>query len=281
MKPAPSFAITSLIAIGALVFAAPDASAFPRTKERAELTLTFDLQPTAAGSGTAAGTATIDLTRVNGTATSGALDLSLTGLADGTYSVDALLKSDAGAEPVNIGSVTVAATAEPGTAPAEPLTLPSDLDPLDIATLTISDATPAVVLSGTAAEDIVTWTYFGNRPLVAGDAAPQPIPGTGHGPKGRKPAKIHGHVLIQARVRDDVETRRKFLLVGLGLQPDTTYTVNLDGVAVGSVTTTPRGKAMLKSLNGDFRLAGVDLITLTDADGTVREHRLPAGWPWS
>jgi hypothetical protein len=262
MKSNTPFSSTfPLLALAGLLLAtAPVASAFPRTKEKADATLTFDLQPTAAGSGTAAGTATVDVTRSNGVSTSSSVDLTLTGLADGTYTVDALLKSDAGAVPVAIGSVVVPAD------PAAPaLMLPTDLDPFDIATLTVSDATPAVVLSGTATEAVTSWTYFGNRPLVAAPTAPAATPGE-HGGHAKK---IHGHVLIQARIANDVETRRKFLLVGLGLPADTTLTVNLDGVAVGSVTTTPRGKAMLTSLEGDFRLAGVDLITLTDANNVV------------
>ena len=63
--------------------------------------------------------------------------------------------------------------------------------------------------------------------------------------------------------------RRKFLLVGHGLPAESILTVKLDGVAVGEVTTTKRGKAMLKSLDGDFRLAGTHLLTLIDADDNV------------
>jgi hypothetical protein len=80
---------------------------------------------------------------------------------------------------------------------------------------------------------------------------------------------VHGHVLIQAAIVEGAELRRKFLLVGHGLPSEVTLTVNLDGVAVGEVTTTKRGKAMLKSLEGDFRMAGTHLLTLTDADGNV------------
>src|SRR5262245_46902280 len=98
---------------GFLLGSAPKAAAFPATKDKAELTLTFTLIPTAAGSGTSSGTVVIDVTRSAGVSTSSPLDTTLTGLADGTYSVAATLKSDGGATPVAIGSVTVSATPDP------------------------------------------------------------------------------------------------------------------------------------------------------------------------
>ena len=243
---------------GLLLGIAPHADAFPATKDSATLTLTFNLLPTEAGSGTSSGKVVIDVTRSGGVSTSSPLETTLTGLADGTYSVAANLKSDAGASPVAIGSVVVSATPDPS---ATPLSLPAGLDPLNIAAITVSDATPGVVLSGTATESISKWTYMGNRPLTAIAVAAPPA---GHGPK---PKAISGHVLIQSRIVDGVENKRKFLLVGHNALPDTTYTINLDGVAVGSVTSTKSGKLMVKSLEGDFRLAGTDLMTLTTTDG--------------
>jgi hypothetical protein len=76
-------------------------------------------------------------------------------------------------------------------------------------------------------------------------------------------------VLIQNRIVDGVETKRHFLLVAQGGTADTTYTINLDGVAVGSVVATKNGKLMLKSLDGDFRLAGVRVVTITDGTSNV------------
>ena len=246
---------------GLLLGTAPKAAAFPATKESAQLTLTFSLLPTAAGSGTSSGTVVIDVTRTNGVSTSSPLEITLTGLADGTYSVAANLKSDGGAAPVAIGSVVVDATADP----AEPLSLPAGLDPLNIAAITVSDATPAIILSGSATETITSWTYKGNRPLTAPTTTTQTAPGD-HGPK---PKALHGHVVIQNRIEDGVENKRKFLLVAQGGTADTTYTINLDGVAVGSLTTTKSGKLMAKSLDGDFRLAGTHLVIITDGTSNV------------
>ena len=76
-------------------------------------------------------------------------------------------------------------------------------------------------------------------------------------------------MVIQNRIEDGVENKRKFLLVAQGGTADTTYTINLDGVAVGSLTTTKNGKLMAKSLDGDFRLAGTHLVTITDGTSNV------------
>jgi hypothetical protein len=128
-----------------------------------------------------------------------AMVLSLSGLPDGTYTVEATTKSDPAAPPILIGSVIVSAIVDPAAPPAPPLTLPEGLSALDIATLTISDATPVVVLAGEATEDVVNWRFFGNRPLV-------PAPGSTTSP----PRKLHGHVLIRAAIVDGAELRRKF-----------------------------------------------------------------------
>jgi hypothetical protein len=245
---------------------APLAFAFPATRENADLTLNFTLSPLDPLS-TAAGTASIHVTRLNGTETDDPIDLTLSGLADGTYSVEATTKSDPMAAPVVIGSVTVSSIPDPSAPPPAPLTLPDGLSALDIATLTISDVTPAVVLAGGPSEDVAKWHFFANRPLRApdatGDTSVAPVSGT------PTQKKLHGHVIIHAVITDAVELRRKLLLVGHGLPPETVLTVNLDGVPVGDVTTTKHGKAMLKSLEGDFRLAGTQLLTLSDPDGNV------------
>ena len=235
----------------------PLASAFPATQENGELTLNFTLSPLDPLS-TASGTASIGVMRLAGVEYDDAMVLNLSGLPDGTYTVEASTKSDPAGPPVLIGSVVVSAIVDPLAPPAPPLALPDGLSALDIATLTISDATPAVILAGEATEDVANWRFFGNRPLV-------PAPDSTTSP----PHKLHGHVLIRAAIVEGVELHRKFLLVGHGLPPETTLTVNLDGVAVGEVTTTKRGKAMLKSLDGDFRLAGTHLLTLTDTDENV------------
>jgi hypothetical protein len=247
---------------GLLVGTAPKAAAFPATKDSAEATLTFNLLPVGLGSGTSSGKVVIDVTRASGVSTSSPLEVSFTGLVNGTYTVTANLKSDpSGATPVAIGPIAVSAT--PIVPAPAALTLPAGLDPFSIGAITVSDATPAIILSGLVTETITKWTYMGNQPVTSPIALTPP---EGHGPK---PKKLHGHVLIQSKIVDGVELKRKFLLVAQGATADATLTIKLDGVAVGSVVATKSGKLMLKSLEGDFRLAGTHLVTITDAAGVV------------
>src|SRR4029434_3659547 len=100
------------------------------------------------------------------------------------------------APPVLIGSVVVSAIVDPAAPPAPPLTLPEGVRALDIALLTLSDATAAVVLAGGPSEDIVKWRFFGNRPLRSPAIPPgglQPLTGS------RSAANVHGHALTHAR----------------------------------------------------------------------------------
>lgn len=249
--------------LAAILFAsAPVASAFPRTKEKAALALSFDLLPPAGSLSTATGAAAIDVTKTHGVTAAGDLELTLSGLATGTYTVAAVQSSDGAT--VAIGSVAFDSAA-PDSGPAL-LPLPAGLDPLDIATLTVSDSTAVVVLEGAPVESIARWFFAANVKITAPTAA-APAPPEGHG-RGR-PRNIRGHVVVHALIVDDVELRRKFLLVAHGAPADTELTINLDGEPVGAVVTTPRGKVMVKRLDGDFRLAGIGELTLTDADGNV------------
>ena len=260
--------IAALAVIGGFLAAGSTASAFPKTRDHAEVTLTFNLLPAVGSSGTAAGTGTIELVRDRGVSVTDGLDLTVTGLSNGTYTVSSTLKSDPAAPAVIISNVVVDSTVipDPAAPPAAPLPLPKGLDPFDIATLTVSDATRIVVLAGLPTENIAVWNYFANCPLNAPQIDPPaaPVPRTG-----KKPKKVHGHVLIRARILDNVEVRRMFLLVGHGAPANALLTINLDGVPVGEVTSTKNGKVMVKKLEGEFRIAGVKELTLTDIDGVV------------
>lgn len=260
----------TLIASAFALFAPSTASAYPRTKERATLTLTFDLVPMDPAS-LATGTATIDVTRKNGVETAGPVELELTGLADGSYTLEATTKADPAGARVFIATVDVSSAPVDPAAPAPaPITLPVDLQALEIDTLFVSDVADIDVLSGTASETVANWLFFGNRPIIPVVVATDPSTAqpviTGKKPRVKK---IHGHVLIQNVIKNDVEKRRKFLLVGHNFLPNTEYTIQLDGVDVGTVITTKVGKAMLRRLDGDFRLAGVHVVSIVDAAGTV------------
>jgi hypothetical protein len=236
---------------------------FPPTQEKADLTLSFILSPPEPSS-TASGTASIHLRRLAGVEYREPLGFTLSGLPAGTYSVGATTKSGPPAPPVFIGNIVV--SADPSAPPPAPLDLPKRLKALDIAMLTVSDATPTVVLTGEPTEDIVKWRFWGDRPLRAPS-----IPPTGVPPilDATTAAQVRGHVSIQARILDGAELRRVFNLVGRGLPPSSPLSLNLDGVAVREVTTNSRGNIVLFNLNGGFRIAGTHLLTLTDTDGNV------------
>jgi len=263
-----------LLAAGIFLGAADQASAFPRTKESADLTITFNLAapaPTVPPPvNPVTGTATVDVTRENGVETASALTITTTNLADGLYEVQAILKSDTAVPPVPvlIGSITVA-----GAQPIAPLPLPTTVKALNIETLNVvlpGDttvdplATDTIVLTGTPTEDIASWRFFGNRPVTASEGF-VPVPGVKKNGKPQKVKRIHGHVLIQAKIENNVEKRRKFLLVAHNGPADTTLTIRLDGLDAGTFTTTKNGKMMTKSLDGDFRLAGVHKLEIVDA----------------
>ena len=241
-----------MIALAALVIPST-VEAFPRTKEEAHVVVSATLSPADPAS-TASGSASLEVTSLNGVQTVSPLEVVLTGVAAGDYTVAATKTSDGTSVP--IGIVTVPApTTDTG------LALPEGLDPLDIATVSVSDATPAVVLSGSASVSIVEWRFAANVPVTS------PATTTVRGEP--KPKKVHGHVLIHAKIVNDVEEKRKFLLVAHGGSADTELTINLDGVAAGTVLTTKNGKIMAKELPGTVQLAGVGTMTLTDAAGVV------------
>jgi hypothetical protein len=247
-----------------VLFAEPCGSlfaAFPATQEKADLTLHFALSPTDP-SGTGSGTGSIHLKRLAGVEYRDPLQLTLSGLASGTYSVGAIKKSGPLTPPVLIGSIVV--SADPSSPP--PLPLPEGVAALDIAMLTITDSTDTVILSGEPAEDIVKWRFVGERPLRGPSIPPTALP----------PAiaaliatSVHGYVSIQAKIVNNTDLRRTFLLVGRGLPPSAPLTLNLDGVAVKEVRTNSLGNLALSSLNGDFRIAGTHLLTLTDRNTNV------------
>jgi hypothetical protein len=268
---------TIVAAAGFVLGFTDQASAFPRTHENASLTLTFSLaapppsDPNApAPVNPPTGTATVDVNRVNGVETDSTLDFTLANVADGTYDVSAILKGDPTQTPFPLGSIKVAANQASLALVGPPA--------LDIATLNVSTqgvppdpqvqgstGTPGVViLTGTPSENIAYWRFFGNRPVF----------GPGTPDKHGKMKPIHGHVLVQARIVNNVETRRKFLLVAHNGPADTTLTIKLDGVVAGTFGTTKNGKMMTKALvlpnsNSTVRLAGVHILTICQADGTV------------
>ena len=151
-------AITALGLVTSPLVAAPKS----HVKERGELTMTAALVPPATAPSEASGTAEIHVVKPKfkseETAT---LSLILTGLTAGNYSADASLKD---ASIVHLADVVVDPVVPP-TPTSEPpvvIDLPAGFDVSSIAKITVSDATPAVVLEGELVDGNVTWKYIAN-----------------------------------------------------------------------------------------------------------------------
>jgi hypothetical protein len=251
------FSFTSLLAVAAvLLSSAPAAKAYPRIKEKAEITLSAELaatDPTSAASGTAY----LEIRRINGVETLSPIEASVTGVADGVYTVTATKASDGLIE--ELGTITVG-----GTTTGPQLLLPEDLDPTDIATLSVVDAAGVVVLSGTPELGIVQWSFAANVKVTAPEGT-----AAFAGDRKNKFKRIHGHLLVHSLIVNNMETRRKFLLVAHNGPSDTLLTINIDGVAAGTLLTTKNGKMITRTLPGEVRLSGMQAMTLTDPTGAV------------
>lgn len=256
-----------LLAVLALGLLTGVASAAPKTKikERGKITLDVALQPAAAAPAGATASATIAINKPKlnqrGTAT---LILTTSGLLTGDYGVDAVLKG--GLAPVHIGDFNVPppAVVDPVPFPPVSLAIPSDVDASLIASLTVSDSSPALIFEGDATVTSVDWQYLANVP-VTGDVQ-APGSGKGKGPKVKAP---FGHLISQSTVKAGVETKRHFLWVAHRAPADTELTINVDGVAVGTVTSTKNGKVMFHEMPEPVVLRDIQLITLTDGSGAI------------
>jgi len=251
---------STLLAMTALGLAT-SASAAPKAgvKERGHLTITAALAPPATAPVGPSGTAEIAVEKAKyKSAETATLAITVTGLPSGTYSVDANLKD---ASVVHLGDLVVDATVP---APATPtpvvLPLPAGFDVSTVATITVSDATPIVVLEGAVVPGDVTWKFIANVPvtapevLVAGDS---------------KPKKVRGHVVAHSFITDNVENQRKFHWVASGAPGDSELTINVDGVAVGTVMSTAQGKVMFEGMPEPVVIRDMKLVTITDATGAI------------
>lgn len=258
----PSLYSTLLTAAAAVALCASPVSAAPKShvKERGHLTLTAALAATAAAPVGATGNATIEVTKEKYKSELGTdLKLTTSGLVAGNYSFDATLKD---ASTIHIGDFVVDGTVPAPTTP-EPIefVVPATVDVTNIASMSVSDATPTVLLQGDLVADNVTWKLIANVVV----SAPEVILTT-HGPK---PKKVHGHAVAHSFTTDNVETKRGFLWVAFGAPGDTELTINVDGVAVGTVMSEKNGKVMFEEMPATVVLRDMKSVTLTDSLGVV------------
>jgi hypothetical protein len=256
---------TSLLAaLGVLSLVAP-ASAAPksRVKERGSIVIDIPLAAEAGAPVGVAGSAQIEITKEKfKSAETAELTLTTSGLAAGSYSVDATVATSE--TPVHLGDLVVTAT--PATGPLV-ISLPPLFDAENVTGLTVTDsATLTVLLSGVATATSVDWKYIANVRVEAPDIQTE---NALRAPGGGKGGKVHGHVISQSFIKDSVETKRHFLWVAQGAPKDTELTINVDGVAQGTVTSSKSGKVFFQTLPAEVVLRNIHLVTLTDSLGTV------------
>ena len=253
----PTLHLTSLV-LAALSLAVLPASADQGTgvKLNTKTTLTVTLAPTAAAPVGASGSAEIRIKQKDA-GQKARVKLTLAGLAAGDYELDATL---ADASVVVIGAISVDSAGVPIEDGDEDGTVgikvPDTIDASQIVSLALADATAVVILSGDTAVDSALVKFFANV-SVTGPAGSTP------------PPNVHGHVVAHSTVADGVETEREFLWVGFGAPHETELTINVDGVLVGTVTSSKHGKVKFTSLDATVNLATMSLITLTDAASVV------------
>jgi hypothetical protein len=254
-------ALLALTAIG--MFTSTASATKSGCREKGHATIAFDLQPSVGAPAGPSGSAEIDVREFKSAQTA-ALSMTTAGLAAGSYSLDAVLKDET---TMHLGdfSVDVAAGADPSTASADATVMVAiPIDAFDIATLSVSDATLAMVLEGEAEVNMIEWKYFANVRVTGPD-----VIATSDSTGGPKPKHVHGHALSKSFFKNNVEGKRQFLWVSHGAPKDTELTVNVDGEAVGTVTSSPSGKVMFEGLVDEVVLRAVKLVTLTDALGAV------------
>lgn len=237
-------------------------SAAPKShvKERGHLTVTATLAPPPTAPAGPSGTAEIEVTKPKFKSVETAtLKISVTGLATGSYSVDATLKD---ASIVHLGDLAVDTSVPPGPTPEPPveIALPAGFDVSTVAKITVSNATPAVVLEGEVVPGEVTWKYIANVQVTGPEVLV---------PTGPKPKKVRGHAVVHSFIKENVETKRGFLWVAFGAPGDTELTINVDGVAVGTVLSTKQGKVMFEDMPEPVVIRDIKLVTITDALGAV------------
>jgi hypothetical protein len=229
-------------------------------KERGDLTVTATLAPAATAPAGPSGSAEIEVIKEKyKSAEISTLSISVTGLATGSYSVDATLKD---ASTLHLGDLAVDASVPPGPTPepAVKIALPADFDVSAVSKLTVSDATPAVVLEGAIVPGNVTWKYIANVQVTGPEVLVT---------SGPKPKKVRGHAVAHSFITDNMETKRGFLWVAFGAPSDAELAINVDGVAIGTVLSTKQGKVEFNEIAETVVLRDVKSITLTDAQGAI------------
>jgi len=251
LLPALAFAIGA-----AFLPTSADARGGSTIKVRSRLLVAVDLFPTAAGTVESTGEVQIKVKQKDAVQKA-KLELSVDGLPAGTYTLSATPTGGTSQEIVTFafdGTVIAGAETDEDESTLE-LTFPSELDARAIESVAVSNADGVVVLEGAPDVTVVRERYFANVKVTGS--------GTGK--------KVHGHALLIAKTDDAEELDRKVLFIGFGAAPDAVLTINVNGEAVGSVTSSKQGRVKFQELDAaaEIPLSSIESITLTDAEGTV------------
>ena len=133
------------------------------------------------------------------------------------------------------------------------LPLPADLNPMDIASVSISDGDGNVVLTGDFMNVAATMkAFFKAKVAVTG----------GIGAPGAS-----GLAKVQSKTKRGVKVSH-FNLNAKGLSPNATLTIRINGVELGTVTTDRHGKLHMKTLPEGIEAESLIHMEFNEPDGT-------------
>lgn len=200
---------------------------------------------------------------------SSSFSLCITGLTAGTYDLSVIRKSDGSS--VDLGQFVVGGCGhgegddgddndgesdggkccQLGIA-LDDVPLPSDLDPMDIAQVVISDSDGNVVLIGDLVTPAATSSIKFRANLRVRSASGV--------------SSNNGKALALTNARKGKRADR-FTMIASGVAPNTTYTVSVNGQNAGTVKSNAKGKVLVRAVPANLLV--VKSVHLVDANGTT------------
>jgi hypothetical protein len=245
------------------------------------LVATVALVPTTNAPADAGGVAKLISDNEDGVVTN-SFSLCITGLTAGVYDLSVIRKSDSST--VDLGQFTIGMPCQKGGddegddddegdedkndgdhagcwaafIDAGNVQLPSDLDPMDIASIVISDTNGIALLTG----DLVTPTAATKIKFTAKIRV--------HSSSG---AVVSTSLNNKAQAQSTAKrTRRtdRFTMIAGGVAPKSTFTVMVNGQAAGTVKSNSKGKILIKKLPANLLL--VRSVHVVDENGRTAVH---------
>ncbi len=197
----------------------------------------------------AIGCAKLEVENENGTVTA-TLAVKTRGLDAGDYTLSAILQSDGSS--VNLGTITITNDSGSGVLVSQSeVTLPSDLNPLDIGQVILSDANGNAVLVG----DLVNPA---KGSLIKFKASLKV--------KSRNSAARSGTTQALSTITSS-RRAQKFAFTAAGVAARTNFKVHVNGNLTGVVKSNSKGQVAIKNLPVD--VMKLRTVRLTDDRGTV------------